>query len=110
MALKLFLVDIYVLLWHFSTIMDQNFCQLLFNYINILILNGIQVCTDGKPFPSLNIHKLYVINGTVFTPNDPPADWLMAKILVSQADFGYFQVTSHWSRAHMYTEPVSFFN
>jgi len=56
---------------------------------------AIQLFQD--PDPSIN---------PIYTPEDPPADWLFAKLLVANCDFGYFQGISHWARAHMLTEPI----
>jgi len=42
----------------------------------------------------------------VYTPNDPPNDWLMAKFILGNADFGYFQAITHYVRAHLVCEPV----
>ncbi|MEG4577437.1 lipoxygenase family protein [Microcoleus sp. N3A4] len=43
----------------------------------------------------------------VYTPLDPPVDWLFAKLCVQVADANHHEMSSHLGRTHLVMEPIA---
>ncbi|MEG4169262.1 MULTISPECIES: lipoxygenase family protein [unclassified Microcoleus] len=43
----------------------------------------------------------------VYTPFDPPVDWLFAKLCVQVADANHHEMSSHLGRTHLVMEPIA---
>ena len=43
----------------------------------------------------------------VYTPFDPPVDWLFAKLCVQVADANHHEMSSHLARTHLVMEPIA---
>ncbi|MEG4347384.1 lipoxygenase family protein [Microcoleus sp. A003_D6] len=46
-------------------------------------------------------------NSHVYTPLDPPVDWLFAKLCVQVADANHHEMSSHLGRTHLVMEPIA---
>jgi len=43
----------------------------------------------------------------IYTPSDPPLDWLFAKVCVQIADANHHEMSSHLGRTHLVMEPIA---
>ncbi|WP_333466428.1 lipoxygenase family protein [Microcoleus sp. w2-18aC6] len=46
-------------------------------------------------------------NSHLYTPFDPPVDWLFAKLCVQVADANHHEMSSHLGRTHLVMEPIA---
>ena len=46
-------------------------------------------------------------NSHVYTPLDPPIDWLFAKLCVQVADANHHEMSTHLARTHLVMEPIA---
>ncbi len=46
-------------------------------------------------------------NSHLYTPSDPPVDWLFAKLCVQVADANHHEMSSHLGRTHLVMEPIA---
>lgn len=94
-ALNSWMENSFQLLWSSSIwMLTTNSFQLPFKFTKHPIQTGIQVSGDNPP-----------LTFSVYTPDDGAA-WLLAKICVGTADFGYFQAACHFGKTHFFTEPL----